>query len=236
MAISFIGLNQGAAATVPTHQVGDLILVAAFRDNNTPASLASGYTNINTVAQSGGTAASVRVGYKIAASNSETRGTWTNAYWYFVSVYRGVSGIGGSNTTTGPSNTVLPYPSVNMTSIDGSSFLVAIGYKESSSVLNTVPSGWTKRDPRNTLWQQIDNTGITSSPNPTFSLSPAGSGTSYSTIFELLATPTGGTTGKMKSKSSGTFGSKVMKVKSGGTFADALVKIKVSGSWEETNT
>lgn len=66
-------------ATVPTHSAGDMILVASFRDGSTtPPSLPSGQNLTNIYANTGANTCSVRVAYKIAASSSETIGTFTN--------------------------------------------------------------------------------------------------------------------------------------------------------------
>jgi hypothetical protein len=97
--------QSSTSVTLPTHQAGDLIIIFAAHSSNTLPSLAAGYTNIvNTNAS-----ASCRVGYKIAASNSETSGTWSNAQWVSAHIYRGVNQanpIGNSGATAASSTTI----------------------------------------------------------------------------------------------------------------------------------
>lgn len=91
MAISRIGAAAAEATsiTIPgTYQAADLMIIFAFRSGNaTPPSLPAGWTNISSTA---GTS-SLRCGYKIAGSASETSGTWTNATGVISHVYRGTA-------------------------------------------------------------------------------------------------------------------------------------------------
>lgn len=147
MAISFIGQATGTnTATMPAHQAGDLILVFAYNGAAATApTLASGFTSIsNSAANTNGH----RLAYKVAASNAETVGTWTNASDVLVLVYRGclTSGpIGGNATATNASATVA-YPSVTMQVTNGSSWVAAFaGYRSQTSSLETPPTGFTNR-------------------------------------------------------------------------------------------
>src|SRR5262249_39705055 len=91
MAITRIGEASALAdnVTLPAHQTGDLIVIFSYQDGVASApSLPSGYSNIFNVG-AGGTAQGVRVGYKVAASNSETSGSWTNATIVIAHVLRG---------------------------------------------------------------------------------------------------------------------------------------------------
>ena len=130
-AITYIGSATAAATTVtlPTHQAGDLILIFAFRDGNfIPPSLPSGYTS-KTITNSGDyDQAAMRLGYKIAASSSETSGTWTNATQLVCHIYRGAdqtTPLGGSGFTrrTSEGTSTASYPTLTLTVSDGTSWI-----------------------------------------------------------------------------------------------------------------
>lgn len=79
--------GTGNAPTLPPHVAGDLIIVQANRSGSATApTLASGFTNM---AQQGSTNIAARVGYKVAASNAESGGTWTNAVSWLALVIKG---------------------------------------------------------------------------------------------------------------------------------------------------
>ena len=108
--ISRIGSASAEATTITIpagHHQGDIILIAAFRDGNTTnPSVPAGWTTITVTTD--GTTCSTSVGWKIATSNSETSGTWTNATGLMCHVYRGVDHIspfGVQTATPSPSLT-----------------------------------------------------------------------------------------------------------------------------------
>lgn len=107
--------TEGASGDVPPHVAGDVIIVCARNSGAAVIpSLAAGFTNVVTGSGSGVPGA-VRVGYKVAASSSETSGTWTNADDIQVVVAKGVDSIGASAVTyhenTGSGNYV-QYPAL----------------------------------------------------------------------------------------------------------------------------
>lgn len=147
MAIALVGSGKAAnttSVTVPAHSVGDLILIAAHREGNaTPPSLPAGYTSIATVAI--GTTYSLRVGYKIATSTSDTSGTWTNGKCLTVQVFSGAQplSIGSGTATNSGSPTIPNYPAVTFDTTDGSSW--AAGLLIGGGASHAPPSGMTLR-------------------------------------------------------------------------------------------
>lgn len=142
MAVSRIGSGTGTtSATLPTHQAGDLIIVAAYRDgSNTAPTLPAGFINI---VNAGASTNSIRVGYKIATSSSETSGTWTNATSTIVVVYRGAT-IGTASTTNTGASTTLTYGALTLNRTDNTSWVVGFGGHRSANVaIETAPSGMT---------------------------------------------------------------------------------------------
>lgn len=191
MAISRISSATGTnTATLGTHAAGDLILVFAYRDGNTTApSLASGFTNIQA---SGSNTNSARMGWKIAASGSETVGTWTNATSVIAVVYRGADGIGGSAITGGASTTI-SYPALTMQVTDGSSWVVgAAGHRSTNVAIETAPSGMTNvtsvSDATDEAAWHDTNAGVTSWSAASASVGGTSSGWRSITVELIAAT------------------------------------------------
>lgn len=139
--ITYVGQATGVnSATLPAHQVGDLILAFGFNDiNTTSITLPAGWTSIGT--SSFNTVASV-LGYKVAASNSETSDTWTNATTVIFLVYRGVdvTGIASCDTITSGTAANVSYPANGFWK--GLSRVVAFaGHRSTDTALGTPPSG-----------------------------------------------------------------------------------------------
>lgn len=134
---------QASSGTVPTHQSGDLIIVAAARDGDVTPSLGSGFTSVYN-----GTM--FRVGYKIAASSAESSGTWSNANGISIAVYRKPSGnawAGLTTTNAAASNATINYAEfVNSTSC---LFVRCAGHRGATNLLSNTPAGWTVRSTEN---------------------------------------------------------------------------------------
>lgn len=165
MAVSYVSSASAAANTVamPSHQAGDLIVVFAYRDGNTTApSLVSGFTSIDAT---GANTNSARLAYKIAASGSESTGTWTNATGIVVHVYRG-AGI-GNLAVGGGSATTVTYPALTLNENDGSSWVARFaGHRTATNMTTNTPSGYTQRTGVATEVQGSDTNGGVST-NPT---------------------------------------------------------------------
>lgn len=156
--IQFVGSGASTGATtitIPTHQTGDIIVIAAFREEaETIPSLGSGFTSLGTTSTAGLTMSS-RVGYKVAASASETSGTWTNANALAVAVYRDVRTTGSiwTNDTTDSAD-AMPYGTGgNPYTLDNAlSWVVAFGCVQESGITaaDLVPTSLTLRSSANT--------------------------------------------------------------------------------------
>lgn len=147
MAISRISSATGTTsiASMPTHQAGDLLLAFAFRDGSTSApTRPSGWTNI---ASSGGNTCSICCAYKVAASGSETSGTWTSATSLIIVVYRGQRSAGtpiGAFAHTGGASTSITYPAITLWHTTGSSWVSGFaGHRSANVAIETAPSGMT---------------------------------------------------------------------------------------------
>lgn len=149
MAISFIGsvYAESTGVTPPTHQAGDLFVCFAYRDGSAIApSLPAGWSNSNSA---GANTNSFRMGYKIAASSSDTCTGWTNASGVILHVYRGAGALGGLNFTSASSAT-LTYPAITaggFTNQTGSSWVAAFaGHRSTNTTtMTTPPTGMTNR-------------------------------------------------------------------------------------------
>lgn len=133
---------------MPSYQAGDLIVCFAFRDGNTTApTLPAGWSSPRTNATRSGTSCSGRFGFKIAASGSETVGTWTNASRVVVEVWRPTSGnagnIGNVAVNSGTTNT-LNYPALTLDDTGGGSIVAGfVGHRSVDTTIDTAPSGMT---------------------------------------------------------------------------------------------
>lgn len=178
---------------MPSHQAGDLLLAFAFRDGSTTApTLASGWTSIRA---SGANTCSARVAFKIAASGSETSGTWTNATSLIIVVYRGVQGTDpiGASGITGGSATSISYPALALEVTDGSSWVFgAAGHRSVNVAIETAPSGLTNvtsvSDATDEAAAHDSNGGITSWSATSASVGGTASGYRSVTV-ELRAQP-----------------------------------------------
>jgi hypothetical protein len=82
--------NNGTTITLGTHAKGDLLMIFGYRDASATApTLPSGWYNLMATAAS---SPSLVVAWKIAASSSESSGTWTNASTLHSIVYRAGTG------------------------------------------------------------------------------------------------------------------------------------------------
>lgn len=141
MAITRIGSATGTnSCTLPSHQAGDLILIFAYRDGSATApSLPAGYWNVT---NNGANTNSMRVGYMIADSSSETSGTWTNATSLIAVVYRGARV--GSFSVGGAASTTVNYPARTLLKSDNTSWVVgAAGHRSVDTNVQNAPSGMT---------------------------------------------------------------------------------------------
>ncbi len=109
--ISRVAQNSAEATTVTIpagHQAGDLLIIFAFNDGSvTNPTIPAGWNNVTNTFD--GTLCSVSVGWKIAASSSETSGTWTSATGLMVVVLRNTddaSPVMTNATSSGTSNTL----------------------------------------------------------------------------------------------------------------------------------
>jgi len=109
MAIDFIGAVSALATSVPlgSHQKGDIFIAAAIRTANVTASLPAGWIGFFSA---GTNNLSMRLGFRVAQSDSETSGTWTNATGLSIIILRPTVGTiavpGASSQVAGISTSV----------------------------------------------------------------------------------------------------------------------------------
>lgn len=138
--IMFVGANADKTTTVampPYIQSGDLMIMAAYRRNSTMPSEASGWTTLGTHS---GNSSTIRLAYKLAESGSETSGSWGNAQFLAVQVFRNHGGVG--NWAINSANNVnINYPSLTLINDDGNSWLAAFGGHDAASNVEQEPTG-----------------------------------------------------------------------------------------------
>lgn len=139
--LTYVGSATGTTSfTMPSHNAGDLLVVFAYRDgNNTAPTVPSGWSVWG--AASGGTSNSSVGAYKIAKTNSETSGTWTNANSTAIQIFRGHGGVGGNSSSSGNDTTVI-YPALTMSFTNGTSWVTGFaGHRSTDTSLETAPTG-----------------------------------------------------------------------------------------------
>lgn len=150
MSISHVGAATGTTTcTVPAHNIGDLIVIFAYRSGSTTApSLGAGYVSVLTKA---GTTCSARIGFKIATATNDASGTWTNASNLTCVVYTSSNRTSGGSLYVGGSasnssiNTTVNYPALTLTHTDNTSWAAGFaGTSVATAALSThAPTGMT---------------------------------------------------------------------------------------------
>jgi hypothetical protein len=150
MTVAYVGA-QGAAATsvtIPAHQVGDLILVFAYRDgsNTVPTTPAAGGTvpTWTTIVSSGGNTNSSTFAYAVATATTTTSGTWTNATEIIVQVYRGAT-VGASTSNAANNSSAINFPALTLQRTDSSSWVVGVAGHRTATNVEVAPTGMTNR-------------------------------------------------------------------------------------------
>lgn len=130
-----MALSSTTTVVIPTHAVGDYIVMFTYRDgnNNTPT-LPAGWTALSPTGLVGVNSNTGLLAYKIAASAGETSGTWTNATGLVVAVIKqagaGPLGLGNDSNITygaGPTGGDIPYTGLTLANNDNHSVILAFG-------------------------------------------------------------------------------------------------------------
>jgi hypothetical protein len=168
MSISFVGA-QGAAGTtvtIPAHQVGDMILIFAYRDgsNTAPTAPTAGGTvpTWTLITSAGANTNSANFRYAVATATTTTSGTWTNATEIICLVYRGAKLVGVNGATNG-TGTSISYPALTLQRTDGSSWVAGIAGHRSATNVEAAPTGMTNRASSGTEAAGHDTNGGVSS-------------------------------------------------------------------------
>jgi hypothetical protein len=137
---------SGASGTLPTHAVGDTIIIFAYRDGSTTApSLPANYQNIDAT---GANTNAHRIGWRTAQSTADSSGTWTNASRLVVQVWRPTVGYRiriGNGAAGGAASTTLSYTGFTLTDASsGRSRIAAFaGHRSTNCDLNVAVTNLT---------------------------------------------------------------------------------------------
>lgn len=192
MAVSYISSATAEATTLtmPSHQAGDMLIMFAFQDGSTTIpTLPAGWTSIQTRA---GTSCAARLGYKIAASSSETSGTWTTATVLVCHTYRGTDTAPGTSTSFAGVSATLTYSQLIPGITDGTSWVAAFGaHRSTNGNMGTAPAGMVNRS--NMAGSSSDAAGHDTDGGTTLSAfsQPAYGGTSSGFITCKVEIPAG---------------------------------------------
>lgn len=195
MAISAISNAAAASTTVsmPTHQTGDLIIASVWRSGSVTAPTIPGGWVLGVAGT--GTTSWLGLYFKVAASSSETTGTWTSATSVEVNVYRGAAIPTGGVTGTG-TGTTITYPALaSIFATDSTSWVFrAAGAKTATNITTNTPTGYTARGgiatPTNSAIRGCDsNAGVATAPTAG-TQTVSGSGVWIAASIELIAAAT----------------------------------------------
>lgn len=237
MAISFINRvsSTGTSATWPAHQVGDLLIVFAYRNTTTAPALPAGYTLVNT---NSGNVNSYTVGYKIATSTSEAFGTWSQAGIVTGHIYRGALSVAANAGNTKAANAVADIPGLTLSYTDGTSWVVVFaGSRGTGTQGNTLNGSTTSRGTQvGTTAKTIgaDTNGSVSSFVATTS-SNNGTIVSSGVSIEISIYGTPSVGGNIKVYSGSSFVAKPVKVYNGSMWATKPLKVYNGSNWVETS-
>ena len=126
---------EATTVTLPVHRAGDLLLMVSYKSTNNPATIPSGWFSCSN-ANFNGIAGNTQIAFKIAASSSETSGTWTSAEFLVCAVYRPTTNY--HYATIAPLNRVTSSVQVNLTQKSANSGVnsgAAVNLQAASSVV-----------------------------------------------------------------------------------------------------
>ena len=153
--VTFVGANTASASTVamPSHQVGDLIIVCAANFASaltsqrpiTPNS-PTGQPQWTEVRNSGLAGTGVKIAYIVATQNTSVVGSWTRANRVTVAIYRNAKGIKGRGVDGGAfDNNFVRYSAVTGLLSAQQPTLVAFSGTEANLDAALTPPGFTTR-------------------------------------------------------------------------------------------
>lgn len=162
--ILHIGSANGATSATPAaHVVGDFMLGVSYKASSASfTTLPSGWTSIGTT-PTNGSAPTILLAYKVAASTSDGNDTWTGANGVIIDVYRNVSGIGGFGLDGAATSATLTFPGFTGSArqkTDGTSWIARCFATLAAATVLTIPAGYSNRF-SNTRFGLIDsNAGL----------------------------------------------------------------------------
>lgn len=187
MAAKVIGTATSAAAinvAIPTHRVGDLIVIAAYRDGSTttpskPAASGTVPAWVDITNNTGANTNSMRTAYFIATATNHTSGDWTNATGMMAIVVENFNEgapIGASAESGGTANGSATVPSITLQDATGNSLILNFMGHRTVTSWSAAPSGYTSRAATATECQVGTKNVSTSAGSQAWSCSSTNSG------------------------------------------------------------
>lgn len=138
--------------SLPTHQVGDLLVVWLFGENSLPTVPDAGGTvptwvTIHTASGS----RYIRVAYAVATATNHTGGSWNNVQ-SFAAVFngQGASPIGGQAASITAATTNPTAPAITLSNSTGTSAIIHAFFTVGGITWSNFPAGYTSRNSANT--------------------------------------------------------------------------------------
>jgi len=169
--IAIAGVNSSTAntVTIPTHAIGQIILLWVYRSNsNTTATKPSASGTVpawvDVVNNTGTNTNSARIAYFVATATNHTSGSWTNATGMIAVVmdHQNVSPIGGSAEAGGSNTTQSVAPSITLSVSNGSSLILHFfGSRNATVDWLAAPTGYTHVVNSGPLCMNVKNVSTT---------------------------------------------------------------------------
>ena len=145
--------NAGNTVTIPTHAVGDVIIIFAFRDGSTtqpskPAASGTVPAWSDILSGNGANTCSERSAYFVATATNHTSGTWTNATGMIAVVIQNPKSgtfIGGTAKVGGTSSTIARAPAITQQQTTGKSLILEFYGHRTVTAWSAAPSGYTRQ-------------------------------------------------------------------------------------------
>lgn len=144
--------NAGNSVTIPTHAIGDLIVLFAYRDGSTTqpskpsaAGTVPAWNDIQS--GTGANTNSERSAYFVATATNHTSGTWTNATGMIAVVIQGhaSSPIGGSARGGSTASNSATAPSITQQQTNGKALILEFYGHRTVTAWSSAPSGYTRQ-------------------------------------------------------------------------------------------
>lgn len=184
------------SVTIPTHAIGDLIVIWAYRDGSTtvpskPAAAGTVPAWADIDSSSGTATNSGRTAYFVATATNHTSGTWSNATGMVAAVIQNQASslLGGHAKGGGTAANSSTAPAITQSQTTGKSLILEFYGHRTVTAWSAAPSGYT-RQVSNTTEVAMNTKDSSTSDGSIAQANTASSSGYYAATVEILGTET----------------------------------------------